>query len=280
MKKVDKPNIEGKATFLTCISIVRNPSLKNRLLACEDLIEAAEAEYERKAMAELYTIASETIINKNVTAKELEKVYTFRMVKKDTPGREIYDKLMSAQELGVCPLCSHRPVETLDHYLPKKDFPRLTTTPVNLVPSCFTCNKLKLSKKPSCLEEETLHPYYDDIDNDNWLVAKVNHTTPPSITYSVAPPDSWPDSLKIRVNNHFNSLDLNKLYSTQAAVLLRGLFHRLDSIYNMKGSDGVRKYLESEAESRYMYDKNSWETSFYKAICIDNWFCDGGFKLE
>lgn len=280
MKKIDKPDINAKNTFETCISIVGNHDLKNRLSACKDLIEQAEVEYDSKATGNLYTINPEQNVNGNVTAKELEKVYTFRMVKKDVPGRVIYDKLISAPKLGICPLCAHRLVETLDHYLPKSSFPRLTTSPINLVPSCYTCNRSKLTSTPNSPEEETLHPYYDDIEEDEWLSAKVNHTTPPTISYFVSSPANWSDLLKERVNNHFVSLSLNKLYSTQAAVLIRSLYHRLNSIYSSLGSHGVRTYLQEEAESRYLDDKNSWQTAFYKAISLDDWFCNGGFKLE
>lgn len=281
MKTVIKPNINAKDTFLTCISIVRNTDLKNRLNACENLIVQAEAEFDSKiSKGDIYNIQSEKVVNGNVYAKELERVYTQRMVKKDTPGRIIYDKLFSAPKFGVCPLCSHRLVETLDHYLPKTEFPRLATTPINLIPSCFPCNKSKLTSVPTRPEEETLHPYYDNIEDDEWLSAKVNQTNPPTITYFVLPPDYWSDLLKERVRFHFESFSLNSLYKTEAAGLMRGLNKRLGNIFNSLGSNGVRKYLKEESESRYVNDKNSWQTAFYVATSNSEWFCNGGFKIN
>jgi len=281
MKTLDKPNISAKTTFQTCISIVKNPGLKARLTACEDLITNAETEFDSKVTTEnIHTIQTEDVVNGNVTAKELEKVYTQRMAKKDVPGRDVYDKLISVPKLGICPLCSHRLVETLDHYLPKADFPRLATTPINLVPSCYTCNKSKLNSSPSKPEEATLHPYYDNIEYDEWLYAKVNQTKPLSISYFVNPPENWTDLLKERMKYHFKSLSLDKLYSIQAAVLIRGLSHRLDSIYIKLGANGVKEYLAEEAKSRYVDNKNSWQTVFYLAVSKDEWFCNGGFKIN
>ncbi|MCK5016358.1 MAG: hypothetical protein KAS32_04725, partial [Candidatus Peribacteraceae bacterium] len=225
MKKLDKPKYKARDTFLTCISIVRNRDLKARLNACEDVIVEAETEFDSKVTkGEIYSIRKEEVVNGNVTAKELEKVYTDRMVKKDKPGRHIYDKLISAPTLGICPLCSHRLVETLDHYLPKTDFPRLATTPINLIPSCFDCNKSKSASSPEKPEEETLHPYYDNIEDDEWLVAKVNKSTPPTLTYFVKPANDWSELLGERVKYHFTALSLNKLYSTQAAVQLTSIY--------------------------------------------------------
>lgn len=281
MKSVKKPLINAKTAFQACIKIVKNPDLKQRLTACENLIIKAEKEFDTKVATEnIHSIQTEDIVNGNVTAEELEKVYTLRMVKKDVPGRSIYDKLISAPKLGICPLCSHRSVETLDHYLPKTDFPRLSTTPINLVPSCFSCNKSKLRHIPSNPEEATLHPYYDNIEDEEWLFAKVNHTDLPSISYFVTSPENWTDLLKGRVKFHFKLLSLDKLYSTQAAVLIRGLSHRLDSIYKKLSSNGVKDYLNEEANSRYAYDKNSWQTVFYLTASKDDWFCNGGFKIN
>jgi len=280
MKTVDKPTFNAEDTFLSCISIVQNVALKAKLTACKGLIKQAESEFDSKVTTkDIHTIKIETVVNNNVTTKELEKVYTQRMAKKDVPGRIIYDKLFAAPKLGICPLCSHRQVETLDHYLPKAYYPRLATTPINLVPSCFTCNKTKLASSPNKPEDTLLHPYYDNIENEDWLLAKINKSNPPSVTYFVNPPAHWDDLLKNRLKYHFNSLYLNKLYSVQAAVLIRGLNFRLDSILKNTGVKGVEKYLKDEAESRYFEDKNSWQTAFYSAAYKDGWFCSGGFKI-
>lgn len=280
MKSLDKPKFNAKESFATCISIVRDADLKRRLIACENLIIQAETEFESKiTTGRIHSISKEHRVNGNISANDLEKVYTQRMAKKDVPGRVIYDKLISAPKLGICPLCSHRLVETLDHYLPKSNFPRLAVTPINLIPSCFTCNKGKLINSPTKDEEETLHPYYDNIENDEWLSAKVNKTNPPTISYFVSPPDHWSDLLKKRVKYHFEVFSLNKLYSTQAAVLIRGLNYRLESIYNRLGTDGVKRYLTEESESRYNDDKNSWQTAFYIAVSNDGWFCSGGYRI-
>ncbi len=280
MKTVTKPNITAKDAFLTCISKVRDTALKARLTACEDLISQAETEFESKiTKGDIHTICKEQKVNGNVTAKELETVYTGRMVKKGTSGRAIYDKLISAPKYGICPLCSHGHVSTLDHYLPKSDFPRLAVTPVNLIPSCYECNKTKLTNSPSKPEEETLHPYYDNIEDVQWLHAKVNHAAPPTVSFFVKPPDSWSDLLKARVQHHFQSFSLGELYMKQAAVCISDLNQRLQSIYSSSGAVGVSKYLSEEAASRDTSDKNSWRTAFYFAVANDDWFCDGGFQI-
>lgn len=280
MKKLPKPIFSASDTYILCIEKIRDADLKNRLSQCESLIVDAESEFNLKiAKGSIYTIKKETVINKNVEAKELEKVYTYRMAKKSAPGRLIYDKIISMAELEVCPLCNHGIVETLDHYLPKSSFPRLSVTPINLIPSCYSCNKKKLTSIPSNSYEETLHPYYDDIENENWIFAKVNKTSPPSLTFFIMPPKHWSEMLKKRVEYHFYSFELDKLYSKQAAVWLRNLSVRLSEIYLKKDSNGVRKYLKDEAKSLQKIDLNSWQSVLYSTIYKDDWYCSGGFEF-
>lgn len=167
------------------------------------------------------------------------------MAQKGAPGRKYYDKLIIASPYGICPLCSHREVTTLDHHLPKAEYPRLSVVPINLVPACSDCNKSKLVRYPTKPEQETLHPYFDNIENDLWLTATVNQTTPPTIQYQVTPPAACEQLLADRVKFHFGSLLLAKLYSTQAAVELVQINLSLVNLHNTSGLEGVRKYLRS-----------------------------------
>lgn len=278
MKAVRKPLFSAIDTFKECVDMVRDEDLKSRLIGCNSLIIDAEMEFNVKiTKGKIYTIKKESVVNSNVTSKELEKVYTYRMAKKGSKGRAIYDKIISKPTLGICPLCNHRLVETLDHYLPKSSFPRLTVTPTNLIPSCYPCNKGKLTSIPSNSDEETLHPYFDHVENDDWIFAKVNKTNPVSLTYYPNPPTYWEKLLRDRAIHHFKSFSLDHLYSIQGAVLLISINERLRTIYKKKGAIGVKKYLKEEAKSRLKVDKNSWQSVFYRTLSNDHWFCNGGF---
>lgn len=281
VRRIDKPLLDDtEHVFLTCISKIKDSYLKDRLTACKNLIIEATIEFDNKVTkGELHLIERETIVNENVLATELQDVYTNRMAKIGAPGRKIYDKLMSAPAHGICPLCSQRVVKTIDHYLPKASYPKLSVSLINLIPCCSDCNRSKSSSYPSLPEEAILHPYYDDIEKDVWLKANVMHTTPVSIKYEVNAPSSWSKLLTKRVVNHFKSLQLDKLYATQAAVELTNIKFGLNFIYNSSGEVGLQKYLLDGADSRSHANKNSWQAALYRALASDNWFCSGGFKF-
>lgn len=273
------PTYNSGDVFIDCLEIVKNVNLKARLTATRNLVvEAAEELEEKVTTGQLHTVIRETLVNGNVTSAELQGVYD-RMVRKGTLGRKIYDKLIIASPLGVCPLCSQREVTQIDHYLPKAEYPRLSVVPINLVPSCSDCNKSKLTGYPNTSEEETLHPYFDNIENDLWLTATVIHSTPPTIQFQVTPHHDWEQLLSDRVLFHFDTLSLAKLYSTQAAVELVQINLSLIKLHDSSGAAGVRKFILEGAESRSHANINSWQAAMYTAMASDNWFCDGGFRL-
>lgn len=290
MRRLKKPKELVEDVFMNCLSNMRESDLKKRLISCNTLILAAAKEFEEKVVKQkLHTILRITVTNKtkldklvngNVTVDEMKDVYTNKFVPVGSPGRALYDKLFSAPSFGICPLCSHREVETLDHHLPKAHYPTLSVTPSNLIPSCYKCNISKKTNCPNSSEQETLHPYFDDIEDDEWLVAEVINSSPPIVKFSVQKPAKWSNLLFTRVKFHFNSLELNSLYSTQAAKELVRINHMLNKRLNEGGQVSVSKFLLEEAESSSMASLNSWQSAMYRAIGNDKWYCSLGFKLQ
>jgi hypothetical protein len=279
MIKIDKPDMDLTAVFNAAIGGVGSVHLRARYLACLALVQQAEQEFEKKiTTGQVYTIPIETSVNRDLSAHAFKTLYDQQLVAKDV-GRVYYDKLLAAAPLGMCPLCCHRDATTLDHYLPKALFPRLSVVPINLVPACKDCNKGKLVAYPLNPEQESLHPYFDDIDGDLWLTMEVAHSNPVSIMFLVQRPHGWPNLLFDRVVTHFDSFGLQMLYGVQAARELSGMKKNLINLHGTGGSDSVRKFLEDAASSWADVRLNSWKSAFYHGLSMDDWFCDTGFSM-
>jgi len=199
------------------------------------------------------------------------------MVKKEAPGRHIYEGIKESAPHNICPLCSLRTVSTLDHYLPKANFPLLVVMPNNLIPSCGDCNKIKLDTFPSDAECQTLHPYYDDVSDAQWLFAEVIQTSPVSIRFFANPPAAWNAVKRARVSWHFKKLELGPLYTSQAAVAIGNMRYKLNK--SLRGDPAlIRDHLMEEFESCREYNINSWHTAMYRALADSDFFCCGGFR--
>ncbi len=73
-----------------------------------------------------------------------------------------------------CPFCGISESSTLDHYLPKEQYPEFAVFPKNLVPSCAVCNT---RKRDRIIDEGTdvrmfLHPCFDTIPDIEFLTVR------------------------------------------------------------------------------------------------------------
>lgn len=71
-------------------------------------------------------------------------------------------KTLRDRSLTLCPMCGEAGTpNTLDHYLPKQDYPDFSILPLNLVPACDICQGHKLARYIGPDGRLFLHPYYD-----------------------------------------------------------------------------------------------------------------------
>jgi hypothetical protein len=277
MRNMPKPNISAELSYGTSISRVRTQDLRSRLQSIVPKIIDASVRFEESATGGTITSITRTTSVGEVTGDELRAVYKGRFAKLGSPGRIHYDRIFTSAPNGKCPLCAHRDVTTLDHFLPQAHYPGLVVAPLNLIPACSDCNRTKLDATPVSGETATLHPYFDDVDGDEWLVASVRETQPASVVFRVLPPPTWPSVLAARVENHFQVFGLAALYAAQAAEELINMRFLLQKLFDASGVVAVTSHLAETAASRAQAHTNSWQTAAYKAFASSPWFCEGGF---
>lgn len=274
MKKLLKPDDLPVDVFDACISRIRDQELKTRLQRCRGEIESQSEVYDEKAEDTLlHEIESEESVSNLVSIEEMKKVYANRMAKKLAPGRVYYDKIMSIPEYGRCPLCNQRTVTTLDHYLPKSEFPALAVSPLNLVAACQDCNKTKSDVVPDSSEQETLHPYYDDVEGFNWIEARIDSREPLSFVFYVKDLQGHDAVLIERLKHHFATFKLNDLYSSHASEEVANIEFVCKKLFDSNGGDSVRSFLLESAESRQMVNLNSWQSVLYSCLAESDWYC-------
>lgn len=279
MRKLAKPTIKVNDVIDDCIDNMTDMVLKSEIQKLKVVFTTAESDFESKILTnELYRIPIEKAVSATLNVDELKKLYTNRLVNKKNIGRKHYDSIFVAAPNGKCPLCSQRIVRTLDHYLPKSKYPIFSITPINLVPACTDCNKDKLVEVPTKGEEETLHPYFDDVEGKGWLKMKIFKCKPFLIEYFVSPPNDWDEMLKKRIQFHFIVYSLNELYSIHAQEEFENIKNQLTELHTNLGNDALKNHLLDSYDTREKVNKNSWQTAFYYALSNDLNFTNGDFK--
>jgi 5-methylcytosine-specific restriction endonuclease McrA len=279
MHRLTPPKFGAKVVFTACIKQVVDKKLKRTLPAICGEIGKCDRRYRAAGRkAALFTLLPHDMVGK-VSCDDMIKVYTGRMAKKGASGRLYYEKLMASAPQGRCPLCGQPMVSTLDHYLPKTEFPSLVVTPFNLIPSCGDCNKLKLNALAKTADEQTLHPYFDNVELAVWLKARILQTKPVAAQFYVDS-GALPPNMAKRVEHHFNTFHLAIRYASQAANELVGIQGGIVNLLHYSGSTAVNNELLSRADSWAKHKVNCWQTALYAALAANDWYCKGGCKAK
>lgn len=281
MRKLPKPKVPGAEVFKLCAASVQDVELKNGLHQAEVIIPAKEVLYEKLTKsAKLHQMEPMDDVAGTLSTAQMQRLYNQTFVK-SKKTRLVYANLKKACTNDICPLCGQGTVRQLDHYLAISKFPVFGLSPINLVPACSDCNKNKLDHIPSSASELTIHPYFDNVEDDQWLHAKVVDGIPGAVTFHVQPPQTWNVVKRERMKTHFRIFGLGLLYATHAAVEIGNIRHQLQRLAGTPGSDElVRGYLRECAASRAAAHINSWQTAVYTALAESDWFCSGGFNEE
>ncbi|MEU7646897.1 HNH endonuclease [Streptomyces huasconensis] len=280
MWPLPEPALDARAVYATCISKTRPAKVKARLRQLEDTVAAAADEYEKAAAtASLHNLKHlEDQPDGNDMSKgdnkKLTGCYTSRMARNGSAGREIYNQLIKSARRGRCPLCGHGFADTIDHQLPKIAYPLLAVTPANLVPACLPCNKAKGEAVPATAEEQTLHPYFDDVTDYVWLAARLTAPPEPGVTFFVDPHPDWSPTLTARVQRHFTTYKLARLYAAQVGTELAALNDYL------RGKPYRAILDEIQARATSYGTRNSWQAALYRALAASPWYVKSGYLNE
>lgn len=192
---------------------------------------------------------------------------------KPTPGQkpyEILEELRRKHGLLFCPSCgeSGKP-GTLDHYLPKSEFPELSVVIANLTPMCSECQgKKNTDYKNADGEKLFIHPYFDATDE-------------PIVSLKIFPPFNSPNRFEINVVDEIDeplkSLALRHIagvdFNERFAEFCRLEYINLLSVFSEEREEEapstavsiIRRFLlKAQKQSA-----NRWEAIFYRGILED-----------
>lgn len=95
---------------------------------------------------------------------------------KSPPSSVEYLSRLRKSSPDVCPMCGGFHPTTLDHYLPKTDYPVWAIFSKNLVPACG-CNMARGDVVKSAYRQSVrvLHPYFDDFISDRILTTEITY---------------------------------------------------------------------------------------------------------
>lgn len=273
MVVVEMPKISKSDIYRCCCDGIKDETKKKNLLNYLYVFLLNACGYcnsARRKYLDKYIIKEPINCKKFTRYKDIKKdlldLYDKRLVAVEEP-RKYYNQIKAGPKLGKCPYCGLGQVATLDHYLPKSEFPIFSILPNNLIGCCRDCNTIKRN-----IVLNTIHPYYDDFTKTQWLFAKVNWSAL-AMEFFVDTKNINNDLDKKKIEGHFSVYKLAKRYAVEAASELSDL--RIE----FENKNLIKIDIEQELCIKFKSKPiNNWKTAMYQALSKDQCYCSGGYS--
>ena len=233
----------------------------------------AQLKEEQRELTDKYRCYDQIILDFNAKPERSEFLDVKELLVNyyEQPPAELNKLVLSRRtEHGLldCPFCGNpKEPDTLDHFIPKDEWPEFSINPNNLVPQCRGCAPTKSSKYYCDVDEVAiyLHPMYTDLLSKFRFKIAVGFselTQKVSFTLTLSKPRSIDSSSTARVTRHFKQLGLQKrlqLYCYREFTKWKSLLAK----HKFKIEDALNQRL---AERPIKDRGRDWETALYVGI--------------
>lgn len=214
------------------------------------------------------------LVPASVTKEQKEALldmYSFQM----KPFQELLVELTTDENNRVsklCPNCTINNVQSLDHCIPKTEFPEFSDNPRNLMQCCMTCN----GKKSKIWRTDTarifLNLFIDELPNDQYLFVNtelIEET--PVFSFRLEQPKEMEDLLYAKIKGHYDGLDLlNRFAENSADVVDELAFIIKSSVEIAIPKDCIKETIYRTAlKLQEKFGKNYWKAILY-IECVSN----------
>ena len=247
---------------------------KKRLSDGQNDVMSLCQEYVDKANnGHLHLIVGNPAVPPHILAGDMPTLYSQGLLRKRSEARTYYEKLRLSSPYRLCPLCLHRTVKTLDHYLPKAQYGAYAVLPANLIPCCRDCNSDKDVFAPEDRASTIIHPYFDNVDASAWLGCEIDkHADHCTVSFYINSVNVTED-LRPRLIAHMENLQLYELYDIEAAREINEMAGVLKTTFDASGLEAVKELCESMAASRSVLAANYWKAVLWRSAANDAEFC-------
>ena len=172
MNRLDPPDYFDDAAALDALALNQRLKCYPQLAAQAPAIKAGYVQYVA-VNGDAHSVAN--VVLPDPIKAQLKALYA-------SPSKELphIDRIREESDANCCPMCGSFHSGTLDHLLPKTDYPVFAIFGRNLVPAC-KCNSKRTDQLTGAPNERILHPYFDDVLRERLFVARFEDP-PPSRT--------------------------------------------------------------------------------------------------
>lgn len=266
MKKLISPELNANDVYMHLMENARSKEKKERLLQLQPYVYSRYDIYTKNALS-LENISESKITEEN-DKSTMQSCYN-RNSKGYLEGEVVAEiiGIQSVQHKNKCPYCGLDRPRTIDHYLPKSDFPEFSVFPSNLIPCCQYCNGKKGDRWIRNGKRIFLNLYYDEIPEVKYLHTNIelNKADIPLIRFTLSNNGEINPYLFEIIQEHYAALDLLKQFSLNVEDEISNINDHI--LHDKLSIETQKRTLRNElASSIRRYGINFWKSSFLDAL--------------
>jgi hypothetical protein len=194
-------------------------------------------------------------------------------------------EIQSVQHKNTCPYCGIDRPKTIDHYLPKSDFPEFAIYPPNLIPCCGRCNTKKNDRWINNGRRLFFHYYFDIAPRHKFLYASLKFNSKmndqiPIVEFRIHNDGNIDPKIFSLIQAHYQELNLLEEYSEYVIRDLSSVHDNVSHNTHRPISEHIQTLKESMESDVRLFGINFWRTSMYQAIIDSNEFFNRIYKID
>lgn len=174
------------------------------------------------------------------------------------------------QRNNDCPNCTIEKVASLDHYIPKDEFPEFSVNPINLIPCCSTCNSKKKEKWKGDQNLLFINLYSDVIPIVQYLFVDIVSKT--EFKFELKNINNIDIDLFKIIESHYSKLDLPQRFKENSDEVISELDLIISSFKDSISANNVLLDVVKKHYSKIEATKgiNNWKIVLVKAMINSN----------
>jgi 5-methylcytosine-specific restriction endonuclease McrA len=179
----------------------------------------------------------------------------------------ILDGMRRNHGLKFCPSCGEAGKPgTLDHYLPKTEYPEFSIVLINLTPMCEACQE---KKGTSALDDEGnklfIHPYYDPIE-DTALSLIISEPYESPSAFSVEVHQDVGEPLRSLFDRHLRKIQFFDRFEEFCIDEYSDLLSVFSKERDEDNPDSAQRIVGRFKNKNERQSLNRWEAIFYRGV--------------
>ncbi|WP_299251301.1 hypothetical protein [uncultured Cytophaga sp.] len=177
--------------------------------------------------------------------------------------RENIKKLQIKTIISTCQNCTIDSANSLDHILPKADYPEYVVNPKNLFPCCTTCNSYKLDTIEDDSGQKFINLYLDTLPNTQYLFLDIFKDLDEDLNFKYYLNNinnSIPAVFFKVIENHYNRLRLFERFKLKSIEYVSELESKISAFRRRLTVEEIISDLTTAAlEEKNAYGDNHWK---------------------